>query len=185
MIKTGWLAVVSMLAVTGVARADGDADKHVTIMWAPIRLVVPLAEVTGEYAVTQKLGISVELGGGKRSVTSGSAEAKGTELEAGAQVRYYAIGSFRHGLELGAELLEEYVTFEQPLPASIAGVAAGGATLGAFAGYKIATAIGFTFEAQLGARYLVVEPGVTGLAQGTPNFDKVAPLLHLNIGWSF
>jgi len=181
----GWLLFIATLTTSHVVHADGGDDKHLTIMWAPIRLVIPVFEVTGEYAINQKLGVSVELGGGQRSVTAGADTAKGTELEGGAQVRYYVLGSFRHGMELGAEFLEEYVKFSEPLPGSIVGVAAGGATVGPFVGYKIATNVGFTFEAQLGARYLVVEPGITGQATGVAAFDKWAPLLHLNIGWSF
>ena len=181
----GCILVTTILATSSVARAEGDADKHISIMWAPIRLAIPVFEVTGEYAINQKLGVSVELGGGQRSVSLNADTAKGTEIEGGAQVRYYAIGSFRHGMEVGAEFLEEYVKFSEPLPGNIVGVAAGGATVGPFIGYKIATRVGFTFEAQLGARYLVVEPGITGQSSCVPAFDKWAPLLHLNIGWSF
>ena len=158
--------------------------KTISVTWAPILLVVPLIELTAEYRVADKLGVSITVGAGKRTITSGSDEATGTEIEGGAQVRYYLIGDFDHGMEAGVQALEEHVTFEEPLPAGVVGVAAGGFTVGAFLGYKIATGIGFTFEAQLGARYLVVEPAV----QGTGSFgdiQKWQPLLHLNIGWSF
>lgn len=157
----------------------------ISITMAPILLGLPLIELTAEYRVARKIGVSITVGAGKRSIEgSFGAKANGTEIEAGAQFRYYAIGSFRHGMEVGVQLLEEYVKFDEPLPANIVGVAAGGFTAGGFLGYKIATGIGFTFEAQLGARYLVVEPTV----QGSGSFDgieKWQPLLHLNVGWSF
>lgn len=185
MIKVGFLSVAILVATSHLARADDEPERHVTIMVAPLRAIIPVAEITVEYAITQKLGASIELGAGQRTITSGNDEVTGTEIEGGAQVRYYALGNFRHGMELGGELLEEYVKFEKPLPGNIVGAAAGGATLGAFVGYKIATHVGFTFEAQLGARYLIVDPQITGQATGVPAFDKWAPLLHLNVGWSF
>ena len=156
-------------------------------MWAPILLAVGVAEFTAEYRVQRKLGVSVTLGAGKRTIstTMSSAEAKGTEIEGGAQIRYYAIGSFRHGMEVGVQALEEHVTFDEPLPAGIVGAAAGGFTVGGFLGYKIATRVGFTFEAQLGARYLVVDPAGVGAVGSIPAEDKWQPLLHLNVGWSF
>ena len=159
-------------------------DRALTIMWAPIRLVIPLVEFTGEYRVADKVGVSLQLGGGRRTLTQSMTDIKGTEYEVGAQGRYYLLGSFTHGMELGAELLEEYVKLDEPLPANIVAAAAGGLTAGAFAGYKIATHFGFTFEGQVGARYLVMEPAVTGM--GKPMLDsRWAPILHLNIGWTF
>ncbi len=159
---------------------------RISITWAPILVVVPLIELTAEYRVADKLGVSITLGAGKRSLDDRPGEniASGPEIEAGLQVRYYAIGNFRHGMEVGLQALEEYVRFDD-LPPGVS-AAAGGFTVGPFLGYKIATRVGFTFEAQLGARYLVIEPGVQGETGGpTPDFDKWLPLLHLNIGWSF
>jgi len=156
----------------------------VTVMWAPIRLVIPVGEITVEYRALDKLGVSIELGGGKRTISTGGADVTGTEIEGGAQVRYYVLGDFHKGVELGAEVLDEHVKFDEPLPAGVVGAAAGGVTVGPFVGYKIATHVGFTFEGQLGARYLAVDPPVTG--QGSPMIgSRWLPLLHLNIGWSF
>ena len=190
-------SMVILISLAGSAAAQPDVapttapaatsdDRKLTIMWAPIRLVVPLAEFTGEYRVADKVGVMLELGGGKRTLSVGMTDVTGTEYEAGAQARYYITGSFTRGFQIGAEVLDEYVKFSEPLPAGIVGAAAGGVTAGAFAGYKIATRVGFTFEAQLGARYLVVDPPVTGM--GTPMLDsssKLLPLLHINIGWTF
>jgi hypothetical protein len=161
------------------------AAKRVTIMWAPLRLIVPLVEFTAEVRVRDHLGVSITAGAGKRSIESGGTKVSGTELEGGAQVRYYILKAFS-GLHVGGEVLDEYVKFDEPLPMNIAAVAAGGVTVGPFAGYKLVTHAGFSFEAQLGARYLVVDPHVTGMATGAPPIDKRwMPLLHLNAGWSF
>jgi hypothetical protein len=68
----------------------------------------------------------------------------------------------------------------------VAAAAAGGLTTGAFAGYKIATGVGFTFEAQLGARYLLAQPPVTaGMGMPVTVEQRWLPLLHLNVGWTF
>jgi len=57
-----------------------DAGHRITLMWAPLRLVVPLVELTGEYRVKDKLGVSVTVGFGNRTVESSSGEeASGTE----------------------------------------------------------------------------------------------------------
>lgn len=160
-------------------------EPRFTVMWAPLRLVVPLVEATVEYRVADKIGASITVGGGKRTITNGMTEVPGTEIEGGAQARYYAIGDFDHGMELGIEALYERVRFEEPLPAGVAGVAAGGLTIGPFIGYKVAAAVGFTFEAQLGARYLAVDPPVQGSAGMAMIESRWLPILHLNIGWSF
>ena len=160
-------------------------DRALTIMWAPIRLIVPLAEFTAEYRLADKFGVSLQLGAGRRTLTLDMTDVPGFEFEVGAQGRYYLFGSFTHGMALGAEVLEEHVKFDEPLPANIVAAAAGGATAGAFAGYKIATRFGFTFEGQLGARYLVVEPAVTGMGKPMLDQSRWMPLLHLNIGWTF
>lgn len=194
--KRAWLVASMVLATTSVAAAEdvappperapapaADSGPRVTLMWAPIRLIIPVGEITVEYRVMPKLGVSIELGGGQRTLTTGGTDVKGTELEGGAQVRYYVLGDFHKGVELGGEILDEYVKFNN-LPANVMGAAAGGVTAGPFVGYKIATQVGFTFEAQLGARYLLVDPPVSG--QGSPMIDqRWEPLLHLNVGWSF
>ena len=169
------------------ATADADADdRRWTVMWAPIRLVVPLVEFTAEYRVQDKIGVSILAGAGKRTIESNMAEVTGTEIEGGVQGRYYVLGDFTHGLQVGAEALYEHVAFEEPLPPGILAVAAGGLTIGPFVGYKVVTRIGFTFEGQLGARYVAVEPPVTGAAGSMPVLDsKWLPLLHLNVGWTF
>lgn len=58
-------------------------------MWAPIRAVIPLVEFTVEYRVMNKLGVSLTLGAGKRTIedSNGMLQATGTELEGGMQVR--------------------------------------------------------------------------------------------------
>jgi hypothetical protein len=200
------LVFVALLAVSSSAFADNSIttssagstdDRKLTVMWAPIMLVAPIGEFTAEYRVADKLGVSLELGLGRRTFTAvmtdltgkeiGRIDEPGNEVEAGAQVRYYVLGSFTHGMELGGQILEEYVKFKEPFPPGIVGAAAGGLTVGPFVGYKVATRLGFTFEGQLGARYAAVMPPIQGMGTyqslGMP--DRWVPLLHLNVGWTF
>jgi hypothetical protein len=185
-----------LLVTTGIAHAQPtetvappptqpSSGERITVMWAPLRLIVPLVEVTAEYRVRDHLGVSVTLGAGKRTVEATGTEISGTEIEGGLQVRYYILRPFS-GLQVGAEVLDEYVRFKEPLPMNVAAVAAGGVTVGPFVGWKLLSGSGFSFEAQLGARYVVVDPPVTGMAGGAPPIDsRWLPLLHLNAGWSF
>ena len=172
-------------AAPQVTAAAAKSSERLTVMWAPIRLVVPLVEITGELRVRDHLGAVLILGGGKRDLESNGMTISGTELEVGAQLRYYPMHAFS-GLHVGGEVLDEYVRFEEPLPPGVVGVAAGGVTAGAFAGYKMLRASGFTFEAQAGARYLVIDPPFTGMIPAMPpSGSRWLPVLHLNVGWSF
>lgn len=100
-------------------------------------------------------------------------------FEAGASARYYALGSFRHGLQLGAEAL--YVHADTTADAT--GVQAAGLGLAPFVGYKWTHRTGFTVDAQLGVTYLVARAASDAGAAATAR--DVAPLLNLNVGYSF
>src|SRR5690606_23522377 len=134
----------------------------------------PVVEMTGEFRLPLDLSVAA-IGG------FGSYEGV-TVWEAGAQVRYYLIGGFEHGMPLGVEAL--YVGGS----GSEAGVTAfaNGIAVGPFVGYKLATDDGFTFDAGLGVQYMTV----TGHARGSGTSISVSdsgfiPLLNLNVGWSF
>jgi hypothetical protein len=100
-------------------------------------------------------------------------------FEAGASARYYVLGSFRHGLQLGAEAL--YVHADATTDATA--VQAAGLGLAPFVGYKWTHRTGFTVDAQLGVTYLVARAASdTGATAATRD---LAPLLNLNVGYSF
>lgn len=40
------------------------AKKKITVLFAPLRLIIPLVEFTAEYRVADKLGVSITLGAG-------------------------------------------------------------------------------------------------------------------------
>jgi hypothetical protein len=171
-------------------RPADELDYRWTVMWAPLRALFGLAEFTGEYRFHERFGVSVMAGAGRRKVTSPagfgtSIAVHGNELEGGIQARYYAVRRGGHALHFGAEFMYERIKFDEPLPPGIFAAAAGGGTLGPFIGYKLVTRVGFTFEAQMGARYLVMDPRVTGEAALVQIESSWGPVLHLNVGWSF
>ena len=66
--------------------------------------------------------------------------------------------------------------------AGTATLTAAGFSVGGYVGYKVQTNIGFAFIAQGGIQYLAVAAeSSTAMASDS----KIAPLLNLNVGWSF
>jgi hypothetical protein len=91
--------------------------------------------------------------------------------EIGGQVRYYVLGSFSHGMMLGADV--GYVDVNgQPESAMemLVGTRAGG-----FLGYKLILKRGFTAEVQLGPVYV----------WGNDGASEWQTLHNLKLGWSF
>jgi hypothetical protein len=154
-----------------------DVQHTASITISPFHLIAPIVELTGEYRLHDKIGAAV-IGG------FGSMGYKSTRYwvyEAGGQFRWYAIGSFIHGMEVGAEVLFAGVSGENVEGSGVTGVGQGLA-VGPFLGYKIATNIGFTFDAQLGAQASFLHAAAGGSSASAVDF---IPLLNLNIGWSF
>src|SRR6185369_10478727 len=87
----------------GAATVAEDAPAHprriVSLTISPLHLTLPVLELTGEYRALDKLGVAVIAGVGRYTDNNLSAAA----YEAGAQVRYYVVGDFRHGMQVGAE----------------------------------------------------------------------------------
>jgi hypothetical protein len=149
----------------------------VAITISPVHLGVPMAEVTTEVRVADKLGIAAILG-------VGSFRDKATDMtvnlfEGGVSARYYVLGTFRKGLQLGAEALY----LKADTDASNIDVKAAGLSLAPFVGYKWTHSTGFTFDGQLGAAFVVARAKAeTGQMAGD---SRIGPLLNLNLGYSF
>lgn len=168
--------VVLLLALLPVAAAEEKPpyDKHVSVTISPLHLASPIVELTGEGRAADKAGIAAIAGVGKASGYPA--------WELGAQGRYYLLGSFDHGMQLGGEILYVHLgTSEGTVRAS----GAGGA-VGPFVGYKIAARFGLTFDAQLGAEYLFASANASsGSSTASTSDSRIIPLLNLNLGWSF
>jgi hypothetical protein len=144
-------------------------------------------EVTGEGRLASKFGLAGVVGVG--SIEGDLPDPSGnvrTEIfsvwEIGASARYYLLGDFDHGMQLGAEVLYVNVDVEGE---NVSGTGAGTA-LGPFIGYKVSADFGLTFDSQLGFQFVVgrVEAESGGaMAEGEAN--AVVPLLNLNLGWAF
>ena len=175
------LAVV-FVAPSG-ALADDDVQHTFSLTISPLHLVLPMGELTGEYRAGDKLGIGGILGFGSATVeTSGGDEDTLTLFEVGATLRYYLLGSFIHGMQVGLEALYLHAGGD------VGGVAAAGEGLsvGPFIGYKIATNVGFTFDAQFGGTYVIAGAKASdGESSASASESAFGALLNLNIGWSF
>ena len=156
------------------ATSSDDVQHDVSITFSPIHLTIPVFEVTGEYRLADKMGVAFIGGGGTVDGV--------TLIEAGAQFRYYVLGSFVHGAQLGAEVLYLHADGSD----ATVEVTGQGFGLGPFAGYKIATNLGFTFDAQVGAQYILATADASsGSAQASAEDSDIIVLLNLNVGWSF
>lgn len=165
-----------------------------SITISPIHLLMPIAEITGEFAVTDKVGVAGIVGVGSvplkttRISSTGTSTTESTERlsawEVGGHFNYYVIGNFDHGMQLGVEAL--YLKIARSEQDYRSAAAANGFAVGPYVGYKIITHVGFTFEGNLGFQYVAARATAT---DGTTTAEKkdstVIPLLNLNVGWSF
>ena len=172
-----FFAVVCALSLTFLSPKEAAADDvghNVSLTFSPVHLFLPVVEVTGEFRLPLDFSLAA-IGG------FGAIEGI-TVWEAGAQARYYLIGSFEHGMPIGVEALYAGGS------AAEAGVTAtaNGIAVGPFVGYKLATDIGFTFDAGVGFQYFTVTAHASNSeASATVSDNKIIPLINLNIGWSF
>lgn len=164
-------ALVLLLAVpSALASGAQPYDHGFSLTVSPLHLLSPIVEVTGEGRVGPKVGLAGIVGAGGASGVAA--------FELGAQGRYYPVGDFDHGMQVGAEVLTVMAT-----ASSGSTTATGlGISLGPFLGYKIAARFGLTFDAQLGVSYAAIQARGGGESESAAG---VGPLLNLNLGWSF
>ncbi len=143
-------------------------EHHVSLTFSPLLLFLPIAEVLTEFRLADKFGLAGVFGLG--------APLNLLEFEVGTQFKYYLLGTFDHGMALGAQGLFLYYPV----------VDAAGFAISPFVAYKIATNIGFTFEAQVGPSFNLYGASATLTGQSAAvNNGSIGLLLNLNVGWSF
>jgi hypothetical protein len=192
LIAVGLSTLAILLTMTHGAPAHAQAPaataeathphRKVSVTVSPIHFMLPVAEVTGEYRVLDKLGVAVVLGAGKITPDQmqGFPPPRAISIwEAGVQGRYYLVGDFRHGMQIGGELIYMHASLSN----SDLSAVADGMSVGPFVGYKVMADVGFTFDCQLG--YQFVGFGASASDGQTASASKGAPLLNLNVGWSF
>ncbi len=141
-------------------------DKSITV--SPFHFLCPELHLTSEFKLFEKISFALITGGGQ--ITD---EGKTSYIwEAGIQFRYYIIGSFIHGLMIGADAgyIDINKQIENPV-AYLIGIHAGG-----FLGYKYTWDLGPVFEIQIGPIYL------WGKTQET---SEIQTLLNFKTGWLF
>ena len=102
----------------------------------------------------------------------------------GGQFRYYAIGDFGHGMQIGLEVLfRRVITSSMPDTTHTTTL-----HLAPFIGYKVLFHFGMTLDIQLGLEYAPYHRIERPFAKGIPSTQgplHLAPLVNLNLGWSF
>jgi hypothetical protein len=153
-------------------------DPSIAITMSPVHLAIPLVELTAEVRVARKFGIAVI--GGAGVYRDKDTNTKINLYEGGVSARYYVTGSFRTGLQLGAEAV--YLKADADATTNIT-VRAVGLGLSPFVGYKWTHGSGFTFDSQLGVAYMAARAKAdTGQMADA---SKIGPMLNLNVGYSF
>lgn len=171
------------------ASATPDTSHMLAITFSPVLLLNPVFELTAEYKAMPKLGVALIAGYGSQTLEMNQKDYKFSLWEIGAQARYYLLGDFNHGMQLGAEVLHVNIP-EKTYTDGIYELTAYGTRLelGAFLGYKIATNIGFTFEAQAGVTtipLMATKPQINSTNAASDDIDTIRPLININLGWSF
>lgn len=164
-----------------------------SITFSPIHLLMPIAEITGEFAVSDKIGLAgiVGVGSVPLKTTTISSTGRSTESterlsawEVGGHFNYYVIGDFDHGMQLGVEAL--YLKIARSEQNYRSAASANGFAVGPYVGYKLITRVGFTFESNLGFQYVAARAEASdGTTTAEAKSSTVIPLLNLNVGWSF
>ena len=147
--------------------AGEDTSQHnVSITISPFHLLNPELHLTGELRLAAKMSAAAMLGAGM--VTDD--DKRYGIWEVGGQFRYYLLGSFIHGMMLGADVgyVDVNGQMEHPMAYYV------GARAGAFLGYKIAIKTGFTVEAQYGPVYV----------RENANNSELQTLVNFKVGWS-
>lgn len=154
---------------------DSEKPLRASITFSPIHLVLPVGELAVEVAVAPKIGVAVI--GGVGTVTPALSDESVFVYEVGISPRYYVLGNFRQGLQLGLEAMYAHASADTQVMTT---VAAEGLAIGAYAGYKWVASMGLTLEAQLGGSYFALR------GDGVDEEDsRFAVLLNLQVGWSF
>lgn len=186
--RTLLIVLIVMGASTAWAQAPGGpavqqeaAPAHtMSITLSPIHLGIgPIVEVTGEWRAAPKIGAAGILGFGKYEPPDDPNVFD--VFEAGASLRYYVLGDFSGGLQLGFEALYVKLSTDSVNGSNVSAIG-NGLSLAPFIGYK-AIWSGFTFDGQIGASFLAVSAEADN--GETAEDQDVGVLLNLNVGWSF
>lgn len=163
-----------------------EEEDHVAyVAFSPFHLILPVVQLTGEFRVHRKIGVAVI--GGYGSIRATDSDLRVSVYELGGQFVGYPVGHFDNGMQLGAQALFLGAATSTSSSGQTIRAEGQGLSLGAFVGYKLATKIGFSFNIQGGVQVLAMRAqanSTTGQSADAGD-SAVAPLLALNLGWSF
>lgn len=162
-----WLIIFSPILST----AQSAHTMSITI--SPLHLKLPVVEITAEFLTKKGGSLAGIIGAGTYNDVS--------LIEVGGQYNYYLLGSFEHGLHIGAEAMGMYGWADVYNPYTYSNsteVSAFVMSIGPYAGYKFIAEYGFTLVAQ-GGKYFATGSGL-GETSSTSAF-----FVNLNAGWSF
>lgn len=194
--------IVAALLISSTAAAQPSPkeeakapERTVSVTTAPVLLLLPMLEVTGEFKLSESFSVSAVAGYGRTSQDTTILNETTTDtfdvFTLGASARYYVAGTFESGMQLG--VAAEYIDIRPGQDVSLSALEINGVTGGLiaapFVGYKIVANSGFTFDAQFGPSYLVVDTDPQGLKDSEVFEDredsKWELLINLQLGWSF
>jgi hypothetical protein len=168
------VAALSFLTLSSAAKSEPldtapqvDHVRSVAVTLSLIHLPFPIVEFTTEISLSSQFGLAATVGAG--AIFSNAA------FDVGISGRYYVIGDFDHGMQLGVEA--NYFSVDVGDGNSEVLDFFLGLGVGPFVGYKVSADVGFTFETQLGVVYYV---------RGNDHFtNEFFPLINVNLGWAF
>jgi hypothetical protein len=154
--------------------------QKLSITMSPIHLFLPVLELSAEHRLSRNLGVAAMLGAGK--LTDPDTDNTFNVFEVGGSLRYYALGTFKKGMQLGGAA--EYVRLKgDDLNDSMISGVGNGLLIALFVGYKHTFGSGLTLEAQLGPQLLVLRAESDDGGESASN--ATGTYLNLNAGWSF
>lgn len=180
-------AILISLATLFVApSAFAASPTSIAVTVSPLHLIIPLIEVTGEFRLLDQVSVAGIVGAGRIQGTSAGANIDLTLFEIGVQGRYYVLGNFNSGLQLGVEAMQIGVAGGASNGTTEVSAKGRGLSLGAFAGYKHTFGFGLVLDGQLGySSIIVAASGSSGSTTASTSESSRSPLLNLNIGWAF
>src|SRR6266542_226698 len=86
----------------------------VSLTFSPLHLLLPVVEVTGEIRLDKIMSVAAIAGFGSVSIDNAQPDlpSHASVYEFGGHYRFYPIGSFEHGMQLGVEVLYLHVSAE-------------------------------------------------------------------------
>ena len=187
-LRHGLAVVVLLFPASSFAE---EAVPQVSLTVSPIHLLLPVGEVTAEVRILDSLGAAGIVGLGSIALDVDDPDRPSRKerfffWEVGGQARWYPIGDFDHGMEVGLQILYLGLSGDVEQDGVTYSGLANGVAIGPFLGYKLVTGAGFTFDAQLGVQWLGVFASAESSegAEASEKGDEVLPILRLNVGWS-